>query len=529
VLASQKAITYDIVPDYSSSISLIYSNVARRTINSSKNLNIFDDIIYNAESVVWSEVKTSKESCPSWAPDWSRWCQKVTLPQEAGIEFSACGEFKFECAEATVTPLELVARGKLLGRVEYINYSSPDGLGTSRRIGFYEQIRYRREDQREVFFEISQRATDTPNFSEGETSEIEDTAAIAFIIEWLVTVFSQVETLAVLRIILNVSLNEHARVLRGEQSSFQGPYRRWSKELEKGLERYRTSQEFNAADGGHLYRKIRGISWPSPEDFRDFDGWLAKFSEFYAEKLLEFKSNFNEERQEKLEHTHLLHRLDRETANITEQLPQFYPARNSVWLQKRDVSEDEDPQKGYLTYAIVDDKLFGFDDMAATGLFSRPFSFSRSRFTGAPLRAVVEIEPALESQLRFLKDVLNDTILWINKLREFPGRLRNGGFDPKLSTDRVLFIAGDYRGLGPKVMECGDVVCILLGGRTPFVLRPTGGRLSTEPPSSQTPFPSLVDVKYSFIGECYVEGVMHGEGVKGTKDPDSEFEWFTLQ
>jgi hypothetical protein len=46
---------------------------------------------------------------------------------------------------------------------------------------------------------------------------------------------------------------------------------------------------------------------------------------------------------------------------------------------------------------------------------------------------------------------------------------------------------------------------------TPYVLRPTGRRLLTEH-SSQTPFRRLVDdVKYSFIGECYVEDAMHGE------------------
>jgi hypothetical protein len=511
MLASQKAITYDIVPDYWSSISLIYSNVARRTINSSKNLNIFDDIIYNAHNVVWSSGNKSNESCPSWAPDWSLWSRKVTLSQETKLEFSACGEFEFEFAEKPAIPLELVAKGKLLGRVEYINYSSSDGLGAVRNAELYKL--FPRECQSNVFFETSQHVTDAPNFSEGQTSEMEDTAATAFIIEWLGTVFSRVESLAVLRIILNRCLNK------------QNTNKSWSRQLEDALSSYRSSQVFATVDGARTYRRIENITWPSPNKFTNFDGWLAKFGEFYTEKLLEFERNFDEEKQEKLEQTHLLKRLERETTNITQQLLQFYPARNSVWLQKRDLSHD-DPQKGYLTYSIVDDKLF--DDKTTTSRFSKSFDFLEFQFTGTPLKTAAEIEPELESRLGFMKDVLNDTIAWINKLQEFPERLRNGSFDTNLSTNRVLFIAEDYQGLGPEAMECGDVVCILLGGRTPFVLRPTDGRLSTEP-SSQTTFPGLVDVKYSFIGECYVDGVMHGEAMKDTKDPDPEFEWFTLQ
>jgi hypothetical protein len=53
--------------------------------------------------------------------------------------------------------------------------------------------------------------------------------------------------------------------------------------------------------------------------------------------------------------------------------------------------------------------------------------------------------------------------------------------------------AKGYFVLGPKVMEVGDIVCVLFGGKTPFCLRP------------------WTDGQYLLVGECYVHGLMKGE------------------
>jgi hypothetical protein len=63
-----------------------------------------------------------------------------------------------------------------------------------------------------------------------------------------------------------------------------------------------------------------------------------------------------------------------------------------------------------------------------------------------------------------------------------------------------------YVGLGPRGMAEGDVVCVLFGGRIPYLLRPAE------------------DERYSLIGEIYVHGIMDGEYVKG----GHEAEMFTL-
>jgi hypothetical protein len=51
-----------------------------------------------------------------------------------------------------------------------------------------------------------------------------------------------------------------------------------------------------------------------------------------------------------------------------------------------------------------------------------------------------------------------------------------------------------YYVLGPKVMKEGDVVCVLYGGKMPFVLRPWGRY-------------------FLLVGECYVHGLMNGEAI----------------
>ncbi|KAK2728188.1 het domain-containing protein [Colletotrichum kahawae] len=52
-----------------------------------------------------------------------------------------------------------------------------------------------------------------------------------------------------------------------------------------------------------------------------------------------------------------------------------------------------------------------------------------------------------------------------------------------------------YYVLGPKMMEPGDLVCVLYGGKMPFCPQPWGS-------------------KYLLVGECYVHGIMNGEMIK---------------
>jgi hypothetical protein len=72
-----------------------------------------------------------------------------------------------------------------------------------------------------------------------------------------------------------------------------------------------------------------------------------------------------------------------------------------------------------------------------------------------------------------------------------------------------------YIGMGPTLMDIGDEVCILQGGRVPCILRRV--------PSEASEGESRSHDEWNLVGECYVSGAMHGELVEG--DGIAEVKW----
>lgn len=66
-----------------------------------------------------------------------------------------------------------------------------------------------------------------------------------------------------------------------------------------------------------------------------------------------------------------------------------------------------------------------------------------------------------------------------------------------------------YFALCPQVVEAGDVICLLFGGSTPYCLRPSADG-------------------FLFVGECYVHGLMHGEGLAMLERGDLKPQSFNL-
>jgi hypothetical protein len=64
--------------------------------------------------------------------------------------------------------------------------------------------------------------------------------------------------------------------------------------------------------------------------------------------------------------------------------------------------------------------------------------------------------------------------------------------------------------LAPAEAQNGDIVCILLGGQTPFIL-------------------SSEDAQFRLVGPCYVEGIMWGEAMKGLDEGKYEIRDFVIQ
>lgn len=80
-------------------------------------------------------------------------------------------------------------------------------------------------------------------------------------------------------------------------------------------------------------------------------------------------------------------------------------------------------------------------------------------------------------------------------------------------TNRKFFVTEKrYMGIGYKSMQPTDIVCVLFGSKTPFVLRPTS-----------TPN------EYLLVGECYVYGLMDGETMDAYERGEIESEWFHLR
>lgn len=69
-------------------------------------------------------------------------------------------------------------------------------------------------------------------------------------------------------------------------------------------------------------------------------------------------------------------------------------------------------------------------------------------------------------------------------------------YDRRVKRQRKIFTTkNDYVGLGPLLMQENDIICLIYGAKVPFLIRRRG------------------DGAYLLVGECYVYGLMHGEGM----------------
>ena len=89
--------------------------------------------------------------------------------------------------------------------------------------------------------------------------------------------------------------------------------------------------------------------------------------------------------------------------------------------------------------------------------------------------------------------------------------------------NRRAFLAGEdddaFLGLGLKSLREGDWIAVLLGGDTPFVLRPMQD--SKKGDASDV-------AEWTFVSECYVHGLMDGEAMERTREPGFKYKDFVL-
>ncbi|KAL9576177.1 MAG: hypothetical protein Q9212_007319 [Teloschistes hypoglaucus] len=79
-------------------------------------------------------------------------------------------------------------------------------------------------------------------------------------------------------------------------------------------------------------------------------------------------------------------------------------------------------------------------------------------------------------------------------------------FGACFSGGRVIFTTHGHGllGWGPPGLRAGDMICIVIGAKTPFAIRPIKEKQSGDPKSD----------RWQLVGECYVQGLMHGEGLE---------------
>jgi hypothetical protein len=87
---------------------------------------------------------------------------------------------------------------------------------------------------------------------------------------------------------------------------------------------------------------------------------------------------------------------------------------------------------------------------------------------------------------------------------------------------RRFFVSSKgYLGLAPATAQAGDLICVLFGGKEPFILRELDPSLDNQVVVDETR-------AYSFVGPAYVHGLMHGEAMDLLANGEMESQKFRL-
>lgn len=80
-----------------------------------------------------------------------------------------------------------------------------------------------------------------------------------------------------------------------------------------------------------------------------------------------------------------------------------------------------------------------------------------------------------------------------------------------IESRRFFLTKHGHMGLGPPESRIGDEIFLLDGGSWPFLLRPSPFNVKGQSELSQSL--SRGRGLYRFVGDCYVQGCMHGDGL----------------
>ena len=85
----------------------------------------------------------------------------------------------------------------------------------------------------------------------------------------------------------------------------------------------------------------------------------------------------------------------------------------------------------------------------------------------------------------------------------------NAAFSDAMDTRVIFTTKRGLIGIGPPYIQAGDLLCIIIGAQTPFLVR-----------KRMSPISEKAAPVYELVGDCYVHGLMNGEGLGMGKAED---------
>lgn len=84
----------------------------------------------------------------------------------------------------------------------------------------------------------------------------------------------------------------------------------------------------------------------------------------------------------------------------------------------------------------------------------------------------------------------------------------NAAFSDAMEVREIFSTKSGLIGIGPPYIQPGDLLCIIIGAQSPFLVR-----RCMSPTAESAPV-------YELVGDCYVHGLMNGEGLGMGKEED---------
>ncbi|KAJ4012572.1 hypothetical protein NW752_008277 [Fusarium irregulare] len=194
-----------------------------------------------------------------------------------------------------------------------------------------------------------------------------------------------------------------------------------------------------------------------------------------------------------------------------------------LWVSHPKRPKDESYLDNFIAYAAI--------VLTSTGYDQRLFELLNLALKTRGITSIAQDEPNMASEdkvtLDYVRRKYPDNPVCLSATQTFITIMRlsleNQGWHrfigaTSVSHDHNFFITEKgYVGVGPRCMKAGDKVCVLFGGSTAYVIRPT----------------STTD-EYLYLGPAYVHEIMDGEVIdawekdKGSKHQEFQEKFFKL-